>query len=247
MTKAIALFVAIFIGAASYVSADVLAQYDFTLGTSSTDTNLQSTAGAFTNGAGFTGSIVTTQGSTAGNPSYGTSQQNGASGVDATTTALAITNNEYFSFTITPNAGLVLNLDSISFSMQVGITLTTATQDTTYALFSSVNGFSIGSVISSNTYTENSDGNASTSSLDSFVNTGTIALTGSAYDNVTGQVEFRIYLSDGGSNNAAPLIKIDDVILNGTTAPIPEPSTYAMMGLGAAMLVGIQRFRRKNS
>ena len=29
--------------------------------------------------------------------------------------------------------------------------------------------------------------------------------------------------------------------------PVPEPSSYAMMGLGAALLVGIQRFRRKSS
>lgn len=32
-----------------------------------------------------------------------------------------------------------------------------------------------------------------------------------------------------------------------TVTVVPEPSTYAMMGLGAALLVGVQRFRRKTS
>ena len=32
-----------------------------------------------------------------------------------------------------------------------------------------------------------------------------------------------------------------------TVTAVPEPSTYAMIGLGAALLVGMQRFRRKSS
>ena len=38
--------------------------------------------------------------------------------------------------------------------------------------------------------------------------------------------------------------RIDDFLVTGTV--IPEPSTYAMMGLGAMLLVGFQRFRRKS-
>ena len=242
MTKAIALFLAAFIGAASYVSADVLAQYDFTLGTLSSDSDPNSSAGSFGTGTGITGSLQTTQGSTAGNPSFGTP----LSDIDAATTSAAITNSEYFTFTITPESGFTFTLDSISFSYQVGITGTTGTQNVTFALFSSATGFSIANQISAFTYTEDSDGNVSTGSTDAFVNTGTITLPAATFANI-GATEFRIYVSDGGSTSTSLFAKVDNVILNGTTVAIPEPSTYAMMGLGAALLVGVQRFRPKTS
>ena len=243
MKKFLALVaVAAFCNAPVSAHADVLAQYDFTTGTASNDSDPNSSAGLFTTGTGFTGTIQTTQGSTAGNPSFGTP----LSEIDAGTTAAAITNDEYFSFTITPNSGLTLTLDSISFSYQVAITGTSAAQNVTFALLSSATGFSAANAIASFTYTEASDGNVSTGSTDGFVNTGTILLPAGSFTNI-GTTEFRIYLSDGGSTSTALFAKVDNVILNGAVAPIPEPSTYAMLGLGAVLLAGAKRFRRKQS
>ena len=236
---------ALTVGLAVTASADQLARYEFTSGANSSDSDPNSTAGAFTTGSGLTGTTGTTQQTSSTGASFRTSLGDGATGIDATTTSMAITNNEYFSFTITPTAGFSLDLDTLSFDYQVGITATGSSQNVTFAVFSSVNGFSIANQITSFTYTESSDGDVNTSSLDSFVNTGTIALSDAAFANQTGPVEFRIYLSDGGSTSATPLAKVDNLILNGTA--IPEPSTYAMIGLGAALLVGMQRFRRKSN
>lgn len=46
--------------------------------------------------------------------------------------------------------------------------------------------------------------------------------------------------SSGVSQTVFDAISLD-------ASAVPEPSTYAMMGLGAALLLGIQRLRRKNS
>jgi hypothetical protein len=48
--------------------------------------------------------------------------------------------------------------------------------------------------------------------------------------------------------SGGPTLNFDNLLIDSTFAgaAIPEPSTYAMMGLGAALLVGIQRFRRKS-
>lgn len=127
----------------------------------------------------------------------------------------------------------------------MGITGTTGTQNVTFALFSSATGFAAANAIASFTYTESSDGNVSTGEADAFVNTGTITLPSASFSNI-GTTEFRIYLSDGGSSASSLFAKVDNVILNGTTTAVPEPSTYAMIGLGAALLVGVQRFRRKS-
>ena len=65
--------------------------------------------------------------------------------------------------------------------------------------------------------------------------------------NITGDVgvpvTFRVYGYGGTSANAGNW-RVDDLSLS--AAAVPEPSTYAMVGLGAALLVGIQRFRRRD-
>ena len=74
----------------------------------------------------------------------------------------------------------------------------------------------------------------------------------------TQAVEFRFWaygttaVNSANPSTSAGTVRItniagNDLVLNGSTALVPEPSTYAMMGLGAALLVGIQRFRRKSS
>ncbi len=110
----------------------------------------------------------------------------------------AKTNDEYFSWTITPESGCQMSLTSID--------LRALSQNTsrTFNLFSSVDGFttSIGSVTSSST----------SPTLQ------TINVTG--HDNLTGAVEFRLYVYPG--ENLYETLGIgdmtgDDLIVNGTT------------------------------
>ena len=49
--------------------------------------------------------------------------------------------------------------------------------------------------------------------------------------------------------SSGPTVNFDNLLIDSSFASVavPEPSTYAMIGLGAALLVGMQRFRRRNS
>jgi hypothetical protein len=51
---------------------------------------------------------------------------------------------------------------------------------------------------------------------------------------LTGTVDFRIYARDATGGG---ILAIDNVILNGTTAQIPEPTTICLLGLGALSLI----------
>ncbi len=51
---------------------------------------------------------------------------------------------------------------------------------------------------------------------------------------LTGDVRFRIYGKDATNGGS---FSIDNVILNGTVNPIPEPTTICLLGLGALSLI----------
>jgi hypothetical protein len=63
--------------------------------------------------------------------------------------------------------------------------------------------------------------------------------------NLTTATTFRIYGS--GASAGGGTFRVDDVTLNGTSglAPIPEPSTFAVI-LGALALAGVALQRRRN-
>ena len=73
---------------------------------------------------------------------------------------------------------------------------------------------------------------------------GSIDLSGAQFQNITTTTEFRFYLSDdtGGSDY---IHRIDNVVLNGTVTAVPEPSSLALLGAGAALLAAALRRRKR--
>ncbi len=204
--------------------AAVLAQYDFQNTRSSTDSDLNSAASTFDNGPGFnTSSYYTSSPSSGGNRSLPTV----STITDGTNEAGAVSNNDYYTFTLTPNAGYSASLTDLTFKLAVYGTGSTAN----FAVYSSVNSFS------------SNIGTATTSNTTSF-DTATISLAAPQFQNLTSAVTFRIYIWDN-QNDSTKGDLLDNVILNGNLAAVPEPSTWAMMGLGAGLLGAAQRFRRK--
>lgn len=126
------------------------------------------------------------------------------------------TPTKYFSFTVTPASGYQFNVTSISFDYRQ-----TSTGAASYQI-------DVGS-------------NSNVTSGSFSVNTGWQSLSSSITVNaLSGSTEFRIY-GYGGSNGG---FAIDQVTLQGNVSAIPEPSTYAAIAGGLALL-GTMWWRRR--
>jgi hypothetical protein len=148
--------------------------------------------------------------------------------------AAAVAAGSYVGFTITPVAGQALNLTSLTFSTSPTWGAST-TASWRVATLSSVGGF--GSAANALNVTGQDTGVSGLAYLS--VN---IDLTGTAYQNLTSPVEFRMYLSDSASG-ATSYQRIDNVVLNGTTTAvgIPEPTSLALLGLGGLAMIRRRR------
>ena len=246
--KKLLLVTALSISAAA-ISADaqtIIARYDFEDGSvASSDSEASSTASAFAAGSGITGFQSSTVGDNTASPfttSAATGDSNGSpdgriftgTSADQTTQAGAVTNNDYLAFSLTaPTAGVTYNFTTLQFKLAF-----TSANPAPEGFFvrSSLTGttdLSIGTI----TTTRAGDGAFDLFSAD-------LSSIG-ALQNVGSAVEFRIYFYNPDGVTSTTGDRIDKVDLVATV--VPEPSTYAMIGLGAALLVGIQRFRRKSS
>lgn len=204
--------------------------YDFGTSSSALDLNPTTDTHADANG----GAIVET-GFTAANSPVGNPARSASVSLDQIGDSLNLA-DDFFSFTISKEgASSSYNLGQVSFDYQVG-NHSNDVHDTTFYLFSSVGGFAAaGNAIASFVY------NSSTAdtSTDPFLNTGAINL-GASFQNLTANTEFRIYLSDAGSNSGAVSARIDNITLNA----IPEPSTVLLLGVSLGSLVLLRRYRR---
>jgi hypothetical protein len=196
--------------------AAVLANYAFQSSNgTSTDTDLSSTAGTF----GATG--LTT--------SFATGPFAGATtSIRATASSMptALTTTSYFSFVITPTAGGALQLGgtaalTFTFSRATGF----GGNEFNWAVRSSLDN-----------YTANLGTGATTGSGTAFnasINLGSqFNLTSSS------AVTFRIYAFDGGATGTGTWGYLDNVVLNGTVTPVPEPVNVALGVFGLCAVVG---------
>jgi hypothetical protein len=206
---------------AGHAAVHPLAQYPFT-GSSlnSTDSDLNSTASAFTKGPGFTSAVINTG---LGNPAPSISIGAGSTPSSEPT----ITGTGYYEFTLTPMAGFVVNLNNLTFDYAVSGNVTAS-----YVVRSSISGFGtdIAPPVSTGSGT---------------FAPATISLTAPQYQNLSTPVTFRIYIWDDKSGSMSDLL--DNITLNGDFAAVPEPSTWAMMLAGAGLLGATQRFFRKRT
>lgn len=134
---------------------------------------------------------------------------------NAATAAAAVTNNKYFQFVVTANSGFFLNLTSLTFNAARG----GAGTPRGYAVRSSADAFATDLI---------------TASLDTVRPTYTavnLPFTGPTYENLPA-ITFRIYSFSPGAGQS---VDYDDIVVNGSVVPVPEPSTLvlpALAGLG---------------
>lgn len=149
--------------------------------------------------------------------------------------ATAITNNDYFSFKLTPQTGYSIDLSSISF---VGWTTTDSSPNfaaKNYNVLSSVGGFTSGASITSGTLTVQDGGYPGSPDL---IN---VDLSSASFDAITSETEFRIYV--WGGTGFGQGTRFDNFVVDGV-ATVPEPSTYALLASGLFGLVLLRKRAR---
>ncbi|MBX3737763.1 MAG: PEP-CTERM sorting domain-containing protein [Candidatus Didemnitutus sp.] len=132
----------------------------------------------------------------------------------------------YFELTITPAAGQTVTITTLSFGYKESST----SGPTAFTLKSSADNY--GSAIATGSFvTADTNWHA----------TGSTSITLSAFSSAT---TLRIYAT--GAANNTPTLKIDDLIISGSTSAsaVPEPSTYAALA-GACALGGVMWHRRR--
>ena len=150
---------------------------------------------------------------------------------EANNLASAISDKSYLRFDIAPVAGAEMTFTSLTFDMK-----RSSTGPTSFALLSSIDGFSDLAAIETWTLT-GATNNDNTADL--------VTGLGGKFANLTSNVEFRLYgYNAGGPSGSAGIgIAGDDLFIEGTV--IPEPSTYALIFGGIALGFVVWRKRRQ--
>lgn len=130
----------------------------------------------------------------------------------------AFARNEYWSLTLTPDAGYFLDLDSLDFTVFRG----GASGTRGFAVYSSLDAYASPLLV-----VNDEAGTRSAPRAES------IGLSG-GFDNVTGPVTFRFYIH---SVNNASSVDFDNVRFTGSVSVIPEPAALGMLMLPAVALL----------
>ncbi len=179
---------------------------------------------------------------------FGVTEQNKPAGSNTLPSVLA-QGTAFLSFTVSAEAGSELDLDGGSIDFRYWIGAPGGNQAKNIALFSSVDGFANTSdAITTQTSFANTSGTFSAAGYTpSDFNNVSLAISGSQFDDLTQDVEFRLYFYGGqfnlNGNNGRRYTVIDDLSLDGNVAAVPEPASFALLALGAGLL-GLGRGRR---
>lgn len=173
---------------------------------------------------------------------------NTASGTATVTYAAAFTGGNYFTFSVTANAGYEITLDSISFQAAAATSNAAANRSFYLVSETSAANFTSGSTVLLTDKTPNAGGTLPLQNATNAINTipkdYSVSL---ASLGVIGEGEtrfFRFYLQ---TDTASQGIAFDDIVVNGTVSAvaIPEPSAFAeLAGLAGLGLAGLRRRRR---
>jgi hypothetical protein len=141
---------------------------------------------------------------------------------NATSAATAVTNNVYFSFTVSPAIEAFMDLSSLTFNTARGGG-------------STPRGFAVRSSL------DNFNTNLFTLDVPTQRPTFTpVNVDLSAFPETNRPVTFRIYTYAPLTGNT---IEFDDITLNGTVTLVPEPTGLCLLGLGGLMLTARRRGR----
>jgi len=143
---------------------------------------------------------------------------------NANSAAAAVTNGVFFSFSLEPEAGYVLNLTSLEFKAARG----GASVPRGWVVRSSLDAYAA------------DIGTADIPSQRPNWTNYSLDLSGALYQNISGPVTFRFYVY---SPAAGSTIEFDDITLNGTA--VPEPAAWTLLATGL-LVVGLLRKRRES-
>ena len=152
---------------------------------------------------------------------------------------------QYIEFTVNADGGYAFDLDTLTFDIFRGIR---GTND--YAIRTSVDGFAEnlvyrnqGTTATSTLQTVDFNAPSDFSGLGGTDGVGTGAFTASQFDGLS-TITFRIAYDDRQNNNTGQsATRLDNWTVNGSVIAVPEPSSFAMLGLGIISLVSAQRRR----
>jgi hypothetical protein len=177
--------------------AAVLSQYTFPAGTFTATTVFAGlTAGAVTNGPGnVCNPFEVSSNGYGSDPEFRFGPPNGR-----TTPALAIANNVYVYFTLTPTGGAKLNLTSLTFNVARG----GAQTPRGYVIRSSADNYAA-DIVSADVTTQRTTWSPIT-----------VDLSGAAFQGLSSTITFRIYIYTPANGQT---LEIDDLTVNGTVIP----------------------------
>ena len=126
----------------------------------------------------------------------------------------AINNEDYMTFTVTPEAGFGLGLTSFTFRTRANNLNNSAER---WALFSSIDGFEVGTAIATGQTTD-------LATWDEATNNVVVSLSELRFQALTAATEFRLYIY-GGNEAGSSATLFDKVILNGSVTDAGDPDS----------------------
>lgn len=231
----------------------VLAGFEFTMpfdptlsrpaATPTTVTDTGVTVSDFTNGAGISFQQTPLIGDNTGFDAEGNAVTNSQadgnfSGTNSTIKSgsheAAISNDDYLTFSITPDAGNELDLTSLSFQASLRSAARSAEFFAVHALIGG-EAATVGNELLLGTITQQPEAQ-NTGDYDDFV----IDLSGAEFQNVTETIEFRFYIWGGSGGSSSTRTNIDNVILRGASnneAPVLTGDLAATIDPGETYLI----------
>lgn len=130
----------------------------------------------------------------------------------------AFSDDDYFSFTLTPDSGQVLDLTSITVQAARG--------------GGSARGFRVKSSLDNFTTSLNDTATETIATERPTLTDYTVDLNAAAFEAVSGPIEFRVYVYSNFKDNT---VEMDNLVVNGQV--VPEPGSMALLSLSGLLLL----------